>query len=233
MALWFFMHQKEAVYSRRVFFVTWIMFIIALPSVRSFTYKSLWVSTQDFSGILGLETQQKLLDYKRQIFKRVMDLTLVCIGGLLIFPIMICIALVVKLNSSGPILFRHKRIGMGGKVIRIWKFRTMLENADEVLQRCLKNDVDLCREWDEFHKLSCDPRITSVGYFLRKTSLDELPQLFNVLKGELSLIGPRPIVLEEVPKYKDKFEIYKKVKPGMTGLWQISGRNNTSYDERV
>src|SRR5690606_26083642 len=111
--------------------------------------------------------------------------------------------------------------------------RTMVQNAGDVLAECLQSDPALRGEWEEKHKLACDPRITKVGHFLRRTSLDELPQLWNVVRGDLSLVGPRPIVWDEVDKYEGGFVLYKKVKPGLTGLWQVSGRSGTSYSERV
>jgi Undecaprenyl-phosphate galactose phosphotransferase WbaP len=184
-------------------------------------------------GILGLEVHQKLLDPRRQWIKRVAELALIFLFLPLIVMLSAAIAVVIKLDSKGPVLFGHKRIGRDGKDIIIWKFRTMVQDADVVLAECLQSDPKLRAEWEEKHKLSRDPRITRVGYFLRKASLDELPQLWNVLRGDLSLVGPRPIVWDEVDKYEGGFALYKKVKPGLTGLWQISGRSDTSYTERV
>ena len=118
-------------------------------------------------------------------------------------------------------------------MFKTYKFRTMIENADEKLKHYLSNNPDIKKEWDNNQKLKHDPRVTLIGKFLRATSLDELPQLINVLKGEMSLVGPRPIVESEIQKYDKNYELYKRVKPGMTGLWQVSGRNNTTYKERV
>lgn len=205
--------------------------LMVIPDL--FGMSSLWASAQDIGGILGLEIQQKLLDPRRQAMKRAMDVVAVLTGGVLMLPILLCISLAVKLDSSGPVLFRHKRIGLGGRDITIWKFRTMVRNADRVLEEYLEKDPAMRKEWEENHKLTHDPRITRVGRFLRRTSLDEFPQLWNVLMGDLSLVGPRPIVWGEVEKYRGGFELYKRVKPGLTGLWQVSGRSDTSYDERV
>ena len=182
---------------------------------------------------MGLDLRQKLLDSKRQFLKRCLDICLALVMGILCSPIMIIIALLIKLDSKGPIFFRQKRIGLGGKEIYIWKFRTMVQNADEILQEYFRKNPELKKEWEMNQKLINDPRIIKIGKFLRKTSLDELPQLWNVLKGDLSMVGPRPIIYEEIEKYKQAFELYKKVRPGITGLWQISGRNNLSYSERI
>jgi lipopolysaccharide/colanic/teichoic acid biosynthesis glycosyltransferase len=146
--------------------------------------------------------------------------------------LMAIIAAAVKIDSKGPVLFKHKRIGFAGKDITIWKFRTMVQDAEAKLQECLK-DPDMFSQWAAQQKLSNDPRITRLGRLLRATSLDELPQLFNVIQGDLSLVGPRPIVWAEADKYKEGFTLYKKVKPGLTGLWQVSGRSSTSYRYRV
>lgn len=205
--------------------------LIIIPDL--FGASSLWISAFDMGGILGLEVHQKLLDPRRQWIKRCAELTLIFLFSPLILLLSAIIAVVIKLDSKGPVLFGHKRIGLDGNDITIWKFRTMVQDAGDVLVECLQSDPALRAEWEEKHKLTCDPRITKVGHFLRRTSLDELPQLWNVLRGDLSLVGPRPIVWDEVDKYEDGFVLYKKVKPGLTGLWQVSGRSGTSYSERV
>jgi len=205
--------------------------LILIPDL--FGAASLWISAFDLGGILGLEVHQKLLDPRRQWVKRCMELALIMFFLPIILLLSLTIAILIKHDSSGPIFYRQKRIGVDGKDIFIWKFRTMVQDADDALAECLAADPDLRAEWDQNHKLACDPRITRVGRILRKTSLDELPQLWNVLRGDLSLVGPRPIVRDEVGKYKGGFSLYKKVKPGLTGLWQVSGRSDTSYAERV
>lgn len=148
-------------------------------------------------------------------------------------PLGLVIATAIRLETRGPVLYRQTRIGRGGRRFALWKFRSMAVNSQELLERYLAEHPDLLAEWEATHKLKDDPRVTRVGRFLRRRSLDELPQLWNVLKGDMSLIGPRPIVDEEVPKYGDAFTLYKSVKPGLTGLWQVSGRSDLSYRRRV
>ena len=136
-------------------------------------------------------------------------------------------------QDGGNAFFKHERVGKNGKPFQCIKFRSMIINSQEVLDELLANDADARAEWERDFKLKNDPRITPIGHFLRKTSLDELPQLINVLRGEMSLIGPRPVVLEEQKYYRDSWDEFLSIKPGMTGLWQVSGRNDTTYDERV
>ncbi|MCA8958388.1 MAG: sugar transferase, partial [Planctomycetes bacterium] len=135
--------------------------------------------------------------------------------------------------SPGPVLFAHRRLGRDGRWFSVWKFRTMVIDADRKLAEYLAEHPELQREWQETHKLKSDPRITRVGRFLRRSSLDELPQIWSVLTGRMSLVGPRPIVADEVVKYGDAYALYTSVPPGITGLWQVSGRNNTTYPQRV
>lgn len=164
---------------------------------------------------------------------RVLDLLLA--GSLLIFiaPLMLVIAGLIRMQDGGPALFQQNRIGKGGRTFKCLKFRTMVIDAEARLNALLARDPDARREWEADHKLRKDPRITALGAFLRKSSLDELPQLFNVLKGEMSLVGPRPIVTAEIPRYGRWFAYYCAVKPGVTGLWQVNGRNDVSYRRRV
>jgi len=170
----------------------------------------------------------------RRIVKRLFDLSVSISLLPLLIPLIGIIGIVIKLISKGPILFSHKRIGQNGKTIKVLKFRSMYIDAQERLKEILSSDPAARKEWERSFKLKNDPRITKVGKFLRKTSLDELPQIINVIKGEMSLVGPRPIVKEELKKYyRDRSEYYLLVKPGITGLWQVSGRSNTDYDFRV
>jgi lipopolysaccharide/colanic/teichoic acid biosynthesis glycosyltransferase len=148
-------------------------------------------------------------------------------------PILGLVSAVVMLSSPGPIFYSHRRIRKSGAFFSMWKFRTMCVNSAEVLEDYLARHPEAHAEWNETHKLRRDPRITPLGGFLRRYSLDELPQLWNVLAGQMSLVGPRPIVAAEVEKYGDCFECYCRVKPGLTGLWQVSGRSALSYDVRV
>ena len=193
-----------------------------------------WSGITDLGGRLALETRQKLLDPRRQQIKRCIDLLLTLFGGIVFVPLTLVIGIIIKLEDGGSIFYAHPRIGKGGRSIRVLKFRTMVPNADKVLQDYLSKDPLMAEEWAKTHKLKNDPRITKAGRWLRKTSLDELPQVWNVLKGELSFVGPRPIVEAEIEKYGETgFALYTRVLPGLTGFWQISGRSNTSYEQRV
>jgi undecaprenyl-phosphate galactose phosphotransferase len=166
------------------------------------------------------------------IAKRSIDV----IGGVLLLvallPVMLVLALLVK-RDGGPILFRHKRIGVNGKSFPCLKFRTMCVDAEARLQRLLAENPEARAEWERDFKLKDDPRVTPFGNFMRQTSLDELPQLFNVIRGEMSLVGPRPIVTAEAARYGAAFRDYLGCRPGLTGLWQVSGRNDLDYDSRV
>jgi len=148
-------------------------------------------------------------------------------------PLLVLVALSIFVYDGGPVLFAHRRIGRDGRTFRCLKFRSMAADAEARLERLLATDTAARREWQADHKLRSDPRITPVGGFLRKTSLDELPQLFNVLRGEMSLVGPRPVVQDEARRYGRRFAHYCAVRPGITGLWQVSGRNDVSYGRRV
>jgi exopolysaccharide production protein ExoY len=150
-----------------------------------------------------------------------------------ILPLLALIAMAVFCQDEGPVVFAHKRVGRNGRPFSCLKFRSMAADAEARLAQLLRTDPAARAEWERDHKLKNDPRITPLGAFLRRSSLDELPQLFNVLRGEMSLVGPRPIVFDETAKYGRHFRDYCAVKPGITGLWQISGRNDVSYRARV
>jgi Undecaprenyl-phosphate galactose phosphotransferase WbaP len=152
---------------------------------------------------------------------------------IIFIPLILLIAVMVKITSPGPVLYRARRLGKNGKNIYIYKFRTMYHNADERLEELLEENPVLKKEWQNSFKLKNDPRITPLGAFLRKTSMDELPQIFSVMRGELNLVGPRPIVADEVKYYGKDYTLISSVAPGLTGMWQVSGRSNTSYAERV
>jgi lipopolysaccharide/colanic/teichoic acid biosynthesis glycosyltransferase len=154
---------------------------------------------------------------------------------LLVFfaPIMLVVAGLVYLQDGGPVFFAHRRLGYGGQTFRCMKFRSMAVDAEARLERLLEQSAEARAEWAQDHKLKNDPRITPLGAFLRRSSLDELPQLFNVLRGEMRFVGPRPIVQAEVARYGRRFRDYCSVRPGITGLWQVSGRNDLSYRRRV
>lgn len=148
-------------------------------------------------------------------------------------PLMVLIALAILVGDRGPVFFSHERIGRGGRTFKCLKFRSMAVNSNERLQALLASDPQARQEWELDRKLRNDPRVTFLGRFLRKSSLDELPQLINVLRGDMSVVGPRPIVAEEIARYGRYFTHYCRVRPGLTGLWQISGRNDVSYRRRV
>jgi len=198
-----------------------------------FGMASLWVAAKDLGGVLGLEVRQQLFLPGPRLLKALLDKGLVLLVGLMALPLILLISLLIASDSPGPIFYRQTRIGQGGKLFQAWKFRSMVVNADMALEQYLETHPELHASWREDHKLKQDPRITRIGKFLRRTSLDELPQLWNVLRGEMSMVGPRPIVREEVWRYGDKFDLYLQVLPGLTGLWQVSGRNNVTYEERV
>lgn len=191
------------------------------------------VTAHNVDGLLGLEVESNLLKPLQRGIKRVIDLFLGVIGLVLALPVFTVIALLIKLDSPGPVLYRHERIGRAGKSIRIWKFRTMVHNAEALLDDLISRDDQLQVEWEANHKLKQDPRVTRIGRLLRRSSVDELPQIINILKGEMSFVGPRPIVQDEVKYYEGGFELYKKVRPGLSGLWQVSGRSDTNYAYRV
>lgn len=194
---------------------------------------SLWVTPFDIGGMLGFEIRQNLLSNTHRVFKRILDLVLVILASPFILLGGLLIAILIKIDSRGPVFYRESRIGYQGIPFRVWKFRTMVEDANEQLERYLKENPELAVEWHETRKLKNDPRITRVGKVLRRFSLDEFPQLINVIRNEMSLVGPRPIVQEEVIRYDERFELYKRVKPGLSGMWQISGRNDLTYEMRV
>jgi lipopolysaccharide/colanic/teichoic acid biosynthesis glycosyltransferase len=152
---------------------------------------------------------------------------------LFVLPVMLATAILVRLQDGGPIIFKHRRVGKNGETFECLKFRTMAVDAQERLAELLARDAGAREEWARDQKLRKDPRITRLGGFIRKTSLDELPQLINVLRGEMNLVGPRPIVEAEIARYGRRFRSYRAVKPGITGLWQVSGRNDVAYSTRV
>ena len=180
-----------------------------------------------------LRVQNNLARKSNRIMKRIFDIVATVCGGLLILPILAIVAVLIYLDSPGPIVFGHKRVGQGGKEFPCYKFRSMVPNAQEALEVYLKENPTAREEWERDFKLKDDPRVTRIGKFLRKTSLDELPQLWNVLVGDMSLVGPRPIVRDEIVKYGDYINDFYLVPPGITGVWQVSGRSDTTYEERV
>lgn len=164
---------------------------------------------------------------------RVIDIGVALTAIVILLPLLFLIILALKITSPGPVLFAHRRVGKGGVVFPCYKFRSMVVNSAEVLERHLAENPEARAEWLRDQKLRRDPRVTEIGRLLRRTSLDEVPQIFNVLRGEMSMVGPRPIVEGEMIRYRQYISDYMSVKPGITGLWQISGRNNTTYRRRV
>jgi Undecaprenyl-phosphate galactose phosphotransferase WbaP len=167
-----------------------------------------------------------------RVLKNIMDYTGAAVILILLSPLFLFLFWKIK-KDGGPAFFGHVRIGRNGRPFKCWKFRTMVPNAQAVLKELFEKDPAAQAEYEENFKLQNDPRITKVGHFLRKTSLDEIPQFINVLFGEMSLVGPRPVVDAEKKYYGDKFKYYTSVKPGITGLWQVSGRSDTGYEKRV
>ena len=164
--------------------------------------------------------------------KRVLDVVGAIVLAIVFSPLIFAIIVLMRRNE-GSIIYKHRRIGRHGLAFECLKFRTMVPNAEQVLRELLESDPAIKAEWVRDHKLRCDPRVTRIGRFLRRTSLDELPQLWNVMRGEMSLVGPRPVVREELLRYGRNVRAYLSAKPGITGLWQVKGRNDTDYRRRV
>lgn len=183
--------------------------------------------------VLMLHMRNNLARRCNRIIKRVFDLIFTTIGSILISPILIALTIMVAISNKGHVIFAHQRVGRNGVLFPCYKFQTMIPNAQEALEKYLKENPEARKEWEENFKLEHDPRVTKLGAFLRKTSLDELPQLWNVIRGDMSLVGPRPIVTKEIERYGDYFREYSMVLPGITGMWQASGRSDTTYEERV
>lgn len=212
-------------------FTSWFTYIEYLPTTRTFpVFGSRAVV---FDGIGGLEMMNQSRMKAKRIEKRLLDFSLAALAFVCLSPFFVVLPLLIKLTSRGPVFYRQERLGLDGRPIRVWKFRSMYADADERLKKLLASDAKLAAEWEGNFKLASDPRVTPFGRFLRKTSLDELPQLFNVFAGDMALIGPRPIVADEVEYYGDAYRVFSSVRPGVTGLWQVSGRSNTDYPRRV
>lgn len=165
--------------------------------------------------------------------KRALDLFLAVPLLVFVSPLLVIIAILIRMSDGGPAIFSHRRCGLNGSTFECFKFRTMYKDAQDRLQQVLDSDPAAAAEWAEFQKLRNDPRVTPVGRFLRKSSLDELPQLFNILRGEMGVIGPRPVTSQELHRYGPNLHFYSAVRPGVLGLWQVNGRNTLTYDQRV
>lgn len=204
--------------------------VLVVPDLEGLA--SLWVGARNVGGALGFEMEQRLHSAWYRV-KRTLDIALAALLFVPLLPVLALLAVLIRLDSSGPVFYIQRRLGRGGSTFRLFKFRTMHVGAHERLQEVLDSDPEARREYETYAKLTNDPRVTRVGRFLRKYSLDELPQLLNVLNGSMSLVGPRAYMPEELPKMNGCSGIVTRVTPGITGLWQVSGRNTLSFDERV
>lgn len=216
----------------RIFMINGYRYVSVIPTLRGMPLDSTDMSFIFSHEVMIFRVHQNLAKLSSRIIKRVFDVA----GSLAIItlaaPLLIYIAYKVK-KDNGPAIYGHERIGKDGKSFKCLKFRSMAVNSKELLEELLAKDPKAKEEWDATFKLKDDPRVTKIGAFLRKTSLDELPQLFNVLKGEMSLVGPRPIITAELERYSEEVGYYLLSKPGMTGLWQVSGRSDVDYETRV
>jgi Undecaprenyl-phosphate galactose phosphotransferase WbaP len=192
-----------------------------------------WDRHQMDESLTGFLVEQHLLLPVQQIIKRGMDLVISALACLLLVPLFAVLGVLIKLTSRGPIFYGHERIGKGNTRFKAWKFRTMVSGADKMIEEHLAAHPELREEWERDHKLKNDPRVTGLGRFMRKWSIDELPQIWNVFCGEMSVVGLRPIVEAEIVKYQEHFNTFCSVLPGITGMWQVCGRNDTTYEERV
>jgi Undecaprenyl-phosphate galactose phosphotransferase WbaP len=215
--------------------VNWASFgfrhVIIIPNLGGVTNSA--VVARDLAGVFGIEIRHNLLDPSIQRVKRAFDVAATVVGGTLILPLILVLSLLVWLESRSPIFYRAERIGRDGRLFSCVKFRTMVDDAEATLQRILEGNPELKEEYSKYHKLREDPRVTRVGRLLRKTSLDELPQLWNVLRGEMSLVGPRPYLPRESADVGVTQSEILRVYPGVTGPWQVSGRNGTAFSERT
>jgi len=196
-------------------------------------FGSLWVEPRDLDGQLGLEFHYHLWDRPSVWIKRAIDLVGASLLLFLLIPLLGLLVLLIMIDSPGPIFFRQERTGQNFKHFKVLKFRTMVVNAEQKLQQLLKESPEIRSEFEKYHKLEKDPRVTRVGNFLRRFYLDELPQLWNVLKGDMSLVGPRPVLDYEISKMETYAPIILRVKPGMTGWWQVTGRHQIDFLQRV
>lgn len=210
---------------------TWFSYVLYIPTAMAFPISDARAATVGFLG--GLEMANFRRMKMMTIGKSIIDHLLASIIFILSIPFFVIIPILIKLTSKGPVFYKAKRLGKKGKTIYVWKYRSMYTDADKRLDALLASDPLLKAEFEKDFKLKHDPRVTPLGKFLRKTSIDELPQLINVFRGEMALVGPRPIVEKEIPYYGKSYEVFSSVKPGITGLWQASGRSDCDYAERV
>ncbi len=205
--------------------------VLVIPDL--FSVAHFGAPTHNLGGVLGIEVQRQLLLRGPRLAKRVMDIALTTIGGLLLTPFILAVALLIKLDSAGPVFYRQKRLGQDGVRFVAFKFRTMYGDGEHRLKEVLENNPNLRAEYEEFHKLTVDPRVTRIGRVLRRYSLDELPQVWSVFVGDMSLVGPRPYLEREIPDMNGHEAIILRVRPGLTGIWQVTERNASSFEQRV
>ncbi|HHG1278949.1 TPA: undecaprenyl-phosphate galactose phosphotransferase WbaP [Klebsiella pneumoniae] len=226
-------HQSEMRNSwLRNFMIQGFRYVSVIPTLRGMPLDSTDMSFIFSHEVMIFRVQQNLAKLSSRTLKRLFDIIASIAIIILLSPVLLYISRQVK-KDGGPAIYGHERIGKDGKPFKCIKFRSMVTNSKDVLNELLQNDPEAKREWDTTFKLKNDPRITKIGAVLRRTSLDELPQLFNVLKGEMSLVGPRPIITAELERYNEEVDYYLLSKPGMTGLWQVSGRSDVDYETRV
>ena len=188
---------------------------------------------KDIAGIIGFASTHNLTFKSNLFFKRLLDILLIVLFSPILIPVFLILMILTKLTSKGPIFYGHKRVGKNGKEFKCWKFRSMCIDADKKLEEILANNPEMRAEWEKERKFQNDPRVTKFGKFLRKTSLDELPQLLNILAGQMSFVGPRPVTEPELDHYGDFKNFVLSVTPGLSGMWQTSGRSDTDYEERI
>jgi Undecaprenyl-phosphate galactose phosphotransferase WbaP len=205
--------------------------LVVIPNLIGMT--SLGISARQVGAIIGLEVRQQLLRPSARLAKRCLDLTLTIAISLIVISVVVTAAILIKLEDGDAVFYADERIGLGGKTFKAWKLRSMVPNGDEVLNRYLATNPSEAVDWHSKQKLARDPRLTRIGRFIRKTSIDELPQFWNVLTGEMSIVGPRPIKANQAKMYGPGVDLYKQVRPGITGLWQISGRSRLTFAERA
>lgn len=210
---------------------SYFRYVISVPKINN--KNNIDTNLRDFGGILAFSSTNNLTKKISLFQKRILDLGLLFISAPITIPLVLIVSIIVKITSPGPIFYGHKRIGKNGKEFKCWKFRSMVIDADKQLEKILAENPEMRAEWEKDRKFSDDPRVTKIGKILRKTSIDEIPQFFNVLMGEMSFIGPRPVTTPELEKYGDKSDFILSVQPGLSGMWQISGRSDTGYEERI
>ena len=219
-------------YDRETTYInSYYRYTIQIPRINEVSTIS--TNVRDFGGILGFSSTHNLTKRVSLFWKRFIDLLLLLLSSPVIIPTVLLFSLLIKISSPGPVFYGHKRVGKNGKEFKCWKFRSMVIDADKQLEKILAENPEMRAEWEKDRKFTNDPRVTKIGKFIRKTSIDEIPQFFNVLVGEMSFIGPRPVTEPELKKHGGKADFILAAKPGLSGMWQISGRSDTGYEERV